>query len=233
MANTTRKVIQATAGLCMLCTGLSAHSAFVLQGGVTQSLSSVGNHFDDEILSQGIDQMNAGAQLRVSQDGYIDFYYIGALSGYTNSFTARDSAAFGTAEGLLTEHNESFNFTGYADFSIAVSANEAVDFSFTSDNGSALTPVDNFSGTNLQGLGILFADSQSGSLQQVLLGYDDQIFNDDDDFDDMLIRAEFRPGPGLPEPGDVTAVPLPAAVWLFAGGLGVLVGSVRVSARRT
>jgi hypothetical protein len=230
MANTTRKILQAAAGLCLLSTGTSAHSAFVLQGGVAQSLSSVGNHFDDEILSQGIDQFTAGAQLRVSQDGYIDFYYVGALSGYNNSFTAQDSV--GGGNGLLTEHNERFNFSGYADFSIAVSANEAVNFSFTSDNGSALTPVNNFSGTNLQGLGILFSSSQSGPLQQVLLGYDDQIFNDDDDFDDMMIRAEFRPGPSLPEGGFVSTVPLPAAVWLFAGGLGILVRTARGTARQ-
>jgi hypothetical protein len=231
MANTTtRKIIQAAAGLCLLCTGPAAHSAFVLQGGATQNLSSVGNHFDDEILSQGIDQFSAGAQLRVSQDGYIDFYYVGALSGYNNSFTAHDSTGGGS--GVLSEHNERFNFSGYDGFSIAVSADEAVNFSFTSDNGSALTPVDNFSGTNLKGLGILFDGSQSGSLSQVLLGYDDQIFNDDDDFDDMMILAEFRPGAGLPEGGLVSAVPLPAAVWLFAGGLGVLVRTARGAARQ-
>lgn len=231
MATTTRKIIQAAAGLGLLSTGTIANAAFLLQGGVTQDLSSVGNHFAGEILSQGIDQLSAGAQLRVTRDGYIDFYYVGAESGYNNSFTAQDT--IGDGSGLLTEHNEQFSFSGYADFSIAVSADEAVNFSFTSDNGSALTPVDNFSGTNLQGLGILFAGSQSGNLQQVLLGYDDQIYNDDDDFDDMMILAEFRSGPGLPEAGLVSAVPLPAAVWLFAGGLGALACTARGSARRT
>ncbi len=202
----------------------TAQAAFVVTGGSVQSLPIVDNSFNAEITGLGFDQMTSGAQLSVSQDGFIDFFYIGAESGFNNSFNAQSSALSGNNKGFLTEHNEGFNFSGYAGFTLAVSANEIVNFNFTSDNAQALTPVDNFSATNLQGLGI-YANSQSGSLMQVLLGYDDQIFNDDNDFEDMLVRAEFRPAQPSP-------VPLPAAVWLFGAGLAGLAGFVRKPSKR-
>jgi hypothetical protein len=132
--------------------------------------------------------------------------------------TAQGDAPSGNNKGFLTEHKEEFNFSGYAGFTIAVSANDMLNFSFTSDDATALTPVNNFTNTNLQGLGIYFDSSQSGSLQQVLPGCDDQTINDDNDFEAMLVRADFRPA---------SVVPLPAAVWLFGGGLLGLIGIAR------
>ena len=176
-----------------LSTAMPAGASLVVSGGSVQNLPITGNAFNTELISLGFSQMNAGGQLRVSQDGFIDFYYVGAESGFNNTFTAQGNALSGNNKGFLTEHDEAFNFSGYAGFTIAVSANDILNFSFTSDNATALTPVDNLSNTNLQGLGIYFDSSQSGSLQQVMLGYDDQTLNDDDDFEDMLVRADFRP----------------------------------------
>lgn len=201
-----------------LSTVMPAGASFVVSGGSDQSLPITGNDFNADLTALGFDTMTSGAQLSVSQDGFIDFYYIGAESGFNNSFTAQGSALSGNNKGFLTEHNEEFNFSGYAGFTIAVTANDILNFNFTSDDTTALTPVDNINASNLQGLGIYFDASQSGSLQQVLLGYDDQIFNDDDDFEDMLVRADFRPD---------TVVPLPAAFWLFGGGLLGLIGIAR------
>ena len=209
--------------LLLLAASMSAQAAFVIQGGATQGLPIADNKFNSELTALGFNQMTSGAQLRVSQDGFIDFSYIGAESGFNNSFTAQSNALSGNNKGFLTEHNEEFNFSGYAGFTIAVSANDILNFSFTSDDATALTPVDNFNGSNLQGLGIYFNSSQSGSLQQVLLGYDDQTIDDDNDFEDMLIRADFRPA---------SVVPLPAAVWLFGAGLAGLAGFARKSATR-
>jgi len=201
-----------------LSTAMPAGASFVVSGGSVQSLPITGNDFNAELISLGFSQMNAGGQLRVSQDGFIDFYYVGAESGFNNTFTAQGNALSGNNKGFLTEHNEAFDFSGYAGFTIAVSANDILNFSFTSDNATALTPVENLGNTNLQGLGIYFDPSQSGSLQQVLLGYDDQTINDDNDFEDMLVRADFRPA---------SAVPLPATIWLFGGGLLGLIGIAR------
>ena len=206
-----------------LSTAIPAGASLVVSGGAVQNLPITGNDFNTELVSLGFSQMNTGGQLRVSQDGFIDFYYVGAESSFNNTFTGQGNALSGNNKGFLTEHNEAFNFSGYAGFTIAVSANDILNFSFTSDNATALTPVDNFSNTNLQGLGIYFDSSQSGTLQQVMLGYDDQTLNDDDDFDDMLVRADFRPSGFRPS----TVVPLPAAIWLFGGGLLGLVGMAR------
>ena len=75
--------------------------------------------------------------------------------------------------------------------------------------------------TNLpSGLGIYFDPGASGPLQQVVLGYDDQTVEDDNDFNDMLVRADFRPA---------SVVPLPAAVWLFGSGL---IGLLAIFRRR-
>jgi hypothetical protein len=202
-----------TMGACM-----SAHAGFVIQGGSTQNLPIPGNVFNTDLSALGFSQMTSGGQLQVNQDGYVDFYYIGAESGFNNTFTAQSNALSGNNKGFLTEHNEAFNFSGYSGFSLAVSANDILDFSFTSDGSSALTPVDNFSNTNLSGLGVYFDPSQSSSLQQIVLGYDDQGINPDKDFNDMLVRADFRPA---------SVVPLPAAIWLFGSGLVGLVGVVR------
>jgi hypothetical protein len=218
------KGIRLAAGcMCLFMTGIctSAHAAFIIQGGSTQNLPIAGNAFNTELMARGLSQMTAGGQLRVSQDGFIDYYYIGAESLFNNTFMAQGNALSGNNKGFLTEHDEGFDFSGYAGFTIAVSANDVLDFRFTSDNGAALTPVDNFNSTNLEGLGIYFDPSQSGSLQQVVLGYDDQSMNDvydDNDFEDMLIRADFRPN---------AVVPVPAAAWLFASGLVGLVGVFR------
>lgn len=195
-----------------LSTAMPVGASFVVSGGAVQSLPITGNDFNADLTALGFDTLTSAAQLRVSQDGFVDFYYIGAESGFNDSFTAQGSA--------LTEHDEGFNFSGYADFTIAVSANDILNFNFTSDDASALTPVDNYNMTNLQGLGIYFDSGQTGSLQQVLLGYDDQIFNDDDDFEDMLVRADFRPS---------AVVPLPASVWLFGSGL---LGLIEISRRK-
>lgn len=201
-----------------LSTAMPAGASFVVSGGSDQRLPITGNDFNADLTALGFDTMTSGGQLRVSQDGFIDFYYIGAESGFNNSFTAQGDALSGNNKGFLTEHNEAFNFSGYAGFTIAVSANDILNFSFTSDDATALTPVNNFNNTNLQGLGIYYDSNQSGSLQQVVLGYDDQTINDDNDFEDMLVRADFRPD---------SVVPLPAAVWLFGGGLLGLVGMAR------
>ncbi len=215
----------ACTSLLALGASLSANAALVIDGGANQSLPIVNNSFNTQLSAAGFDQMASGAQLRVDQNGFIDFYYIGAESGFNNSFTAQGSSPGDT----LAEHNEGFNFAGYGNFTIAVSANDVVNFSFNSDAATALQPVDNASGSNLQGLGIYFNSSQNNPLLQVLLGYDDQTVNDDNDFEDMLIRADFRPSGDNVSPG--SPVPLPAAIWLFGAGLTGLAGFARRAAK--
>jgi hypothetical protein len=123
----------------------------------------------------------------------------------------------------MSEANETFNFNGYgSSLTINVSAGDILNFNFTSNGGSdALSPVDNYTGTSLQGLGIFTKGNPQlddfVSPLQVVLGYEDQFWinDDDDNHDDMLIRVDFLP------------VPVPATVWLFGSGLFGLVGVAR------
>jgi len=67
-------------------------------------------------------------------------------------------------------------------------------------------------------LGIMTPSDHSSSLMQLVLAYNDNaLYTGDSDFDDMLVRADFR----------VAAVPVPAAVWLFGSGLLGLIGMAR------
>ena len=204
----TRRFAAVCAGMVALITSLSANAAFVISaGGSIQGVPVPGNDFNTDLGDKGFNQMTTGAQLSVSQDGFVDFYYIAAESGFTNTLYNNN--------GFITEGNDPFNFDGYAMITVAVSADDVLDFSFQSASATALTPVDNLAGTNLEGLGIMTPGSRSPSLTQLVLAYNDGSI--DADFDDMLVRADFR----------VAAVPLPAAVWLFGSGLIGLIGMAR------
>jgi hypothetical protein len=203
---------------CLLATVTSqpASAAFVVDGGTTQGLPVAGNDFNSQLTMLGFSQMTSGGQLRVNRDGFIDFHLVGAESSYINSFSS------GTE--TLTENNQGFSSDGYGGFTITVSANDIVDFRFDSNSSGALKPVDNAAAVNLQRLGIFFGPSQGGEPGQVFLGYDDQLYSADHDFDDMLIRADFR----LRDDHNGSAVvPLPGAFWLFGAGLAALGGFAR------
>ena len=103
----------AWAGLINAAVVMSASAAFVVSGGSMQNLPVSGNDFNGDLAALGIDQVSTGAQLRVDQDGFVDFFYIGAESGFTNSFTAGTNT--------VTENNEDFNFSGYLLLGTAVS----------------------------------------------------------------------------------------------------------------
>ena len=198
------------AGAVALSASLPANAAFVLSGGSPPgSLPISSNDFNSDLQGEGFSQATIGAQLSVDQDGSVTFYYIAAESSFTNSFhSASDS---------MTENNDAFNFNGYDSITINVSAGDVLDFSFRSATASALTPVDNASGNNLEGLGIM----SDGGMSELVLAYNDNNpaglggGGMDTDYDDMLVRAEF------------SAVPVPAAVWLFGSGLLGLIGIAR------
>ena len=101
----------------------------------------------------------------------------------------------------------------------------------SSDGGSgALTPVDNLTGTNLQGLGLFINGDPYGPgygdpyapgygdpyvFTSVILGYDDQSIYDDDNHDDMMVLVEFTP------------IPVPPALLLFGSGILGMIGFAR------
>ena len=202
-----RRFTAVCAGAVTLIASLSANAAFVISGGASEPLPITNNNFNTQLDGLDFNQMATGAQLSVDMDGFVTFYYLAAESGYTNSFNSGSNT--------ITENNEGFDWDGWSSFTISVAANEIMDFSFTSATASALTPVDNASGTNLDGLGIM----TSTTLSDLVLAYNDNPrlsgTGMDADYDDMLVRAEF------------SAVPVPAAVWLFGSGLLGLMGIAR------
>ena len=186
----------------------ASNAALILSVTAPSPLLPIGNDFNTDMQGLGYDRMTTGAQLSVNQSGSVTFTYIAAESGYTNSFNLSSSS--------MTEANEAFDFNGHgSSLTINVTADDILNFNFTSDGIGALTPVNNFTGEKLEGLGI-FTKGSGSSHQQVILGYDDQWYSpDDNDHDDMMIRVDFNP------------VPVPAAVWLFGSGLIGLIGIAR------
>jgi len=190
-----------------LIASFPARAAFVFSGGMTELLPVTKNDFNAQLQGLGFDQMTTEAQLSVDMDGSVTFYYIAAEAAYINSFNYGSSST-------ITENNDSFNWDGWDSFTINVAAGEILDFSFTSVAVSALTPVDNVSSTNLEGLGIM----TGGSMSELVLAYNDNLLGiGDSDYDDMLVRAEFRS----------VEMPVPAAIWLFGSGLLGLIGIAR------
>lgn len=209
-ARKSRLLTTLCAGAIALSASLSANAAFVFSGGSVQPLPIAKNDFNSDLQGAGFNQMTTGAQLKVDMDGSVTFYYIAAESGFTNSFNSGSSS--------ITENNDNFNWDGWDSFTINVAAGDVLDFSFSSATASALTPVDNGAGTNLEGLGIMTGDNMS----ELVLAYNDNPRTSgtgmDADYDDMLVRAEFSGS---------SAVPVPAAVWLFGSGLAGLIGFAR------
>lgn len=214
------RVAVAWATLSFLSFSASVNASFVYSGGTSQALSTVvGNDYKANMMALGFDQMTTGAQLSVDQDGFIDFYFIAAESGYSNTFTVTDHVAGGTSSINEPPSNVTpFGFNGlpgYPTITIAVKAGEIVDLSF--DNGQTgvtKNTVINLTATKLFDLGLVANSAAGGPLNQIILAYDDQLSlpGFDDNHDDMMIRADFRP------------VPVPAAIWLLCSGLAGLFG---------
>ena len=201
------KELLTTVAVIALMASFSAKASFVFSGGVTDPLPVTKNDFNTQLQGLDFNEMTTEAQLSVDMDGSVTFYYIAAEAAFINSFNSGSSSA-------LTENNDSFNWDGWNSFTINVVAGEILDFSFTSAAVSALTPVDNASGANLYGLGIMTSTMTS----DLVLAYNDNLSGaGDSDYDDMLVRAEFKS----------VHMPVPAAVWLFGSGLLVLFGMSR------
>lgn len=204
----------------------ATQAAFVVTGGSTGGLPVSGNDYNGDLLGLGLDSMTQGGYLTVDQSGFVDFYLIGAESTYSDTFTVTEHPSMVTSGFTDPRDNDNstnpmtpFNFggvPGYTKITIAVTAGERLDFQFSNDtNNNVVDNTLDYLTGRLFDLGIVF-DSGAATLDQLVLAYDDQfsLFGDDN-HDDLLIRADFRP------------VPIPAAIWLFGAGLAGLIGVSR------
>jgi hypothetical protein len=202
-------VLALAASVLLSLVHLPARAAFVMNGGTDMNLPVAANDYNSDLMGLGFDTMRTEGYLSVDQSGFIDFYFIGAESFYSDTFTVTEHPSSVTSSITDPWFNSDgwrtpFDFggvTGYTPITIAVTAGERLDFQFSNSFDTA----NNLTGSRLLDLGIVY-DPGAPTLSQLVLAYDDEFFLDND-HDDLLIRADFRP------------VPVPPAVWLFTSGL--------------
>lgn len=145
-----------------------------------------------------------GASLALTGPGIVDFYYIGAESGYTNKFTATNGLQPAVTK---TESNESLfglplppigSLTYASGGTILASS-----WIFTS-NQSGIGGLGRAANIGQNGFGFFVPGNAVGSysnISTIYFGYDDQQFSgDDDNHDDLVMYATVRALPPVPEP---------------------------------
>ena len=160
------------------------------------------NAFQSELNSLGLfDYVTTGATMTLSGPALLTFHYMGAESSFVDHFSAGGGSVTGTETGGHPPNPIDNNFfDGVLIGSALYSGGPILDFIFTSSNPNALEPV--LIGS--PGFGIFIPDVSGPSLvpgtytsSQIYFGYDDQIFRDDDNHDDFIVRVTVAP---IPEP---------------------------------
>lgn len=152
------------------------------------------NDFAVDLANVGLTQLTTtGATITLSQDAQILFEFLGSESGFSDTF-------FTTGAAPNLSYTETSSPPGENHFSAPILI--GVDQLFAGN----LTHFLNFSSSGPgadatigdDGFGIFLPSNVvSGFLTNVLyFGYDDQINNQDDDHDDLIIRATVLPEPG-------------------------------------
>lgn len=172
-------------------------------------------------------------QLKATANGWVDFFYVGNEAAYTNTFNWGDGHTYSTAgkPDVFTAPHTSLG-------SMQVLANTFLDFSFCTSGGEAVNGTgrcarndsatslrrqynyDNNRGYRSIGFSSLSAydpntggrtfNGNPGVSNLWMIFWDDSGAKNDDNHDDMIIGARFRP---------VVAVPEPATLAVFTLGL--------------
>jgi PEP-CTERM motif-containing protein len=147
----------------------------------------------------GIDQYTLGASLGVDTAGTITYYYYGKEAGYRNDFWAGSLA-----------HSSGYSPTSQSLFGNPYEIGSLnvgpglLDFGFCAYSGDSNSPslVDCLSNGQNDARGLYSFQSIAYSIvgNSVWLFWDDSGAGPDDNHDDMLIRAVFRPDTNVPEP---------------------------------
>lgn len=175
MKNVTKPVLAALA----LCGAAPANAAAIIDFTSTTPISGL-NDFQSDLNLLGLSQVaTLGSSIMLNADSVITFEFLGSESGFSDtfatatlSFTEFTSFVDNFASPVLIG-SEGFNAGSLAGL-----------LNFTSSGGVPAT-------VGSDGFGIFLGpNAVSGDAYSVFyFGYDDQITNQDDDFDDFIVRA--------------------------------------------
>lgn len=147
------------------------------------------NEFHGALTGLGMDRYaSTGATMLLSDDAWIEFWFLGSESIFSDTFTAGPLSL-----NENTSYQDNFAapiYIGGAQFTAGSLLNKLV---FSSDRGVT-------AGIGHDGFGIFLRSAQTTGqgVTEFFLGYDDQIGSADDNHDDFVVRAVVS---AVPEPG--------------------------------
>jgi hypothetical protein len=186
------------AAIALILASSGANASFIAVDNVLPADSTIGvvgsNNFGGSLAGQGVLNYTLGASLGMAADGDgdVDFYYYGKEAGYRNVFSAAGgSVTYNTGYSPTLQNNFSTPiFIG----SMSVTGGATLDFRFCAYSGGnslvgclSNTQNDARGINSFQSIALNITDSVAWIL------WDDSGAGPDDNHDDMLIRAVFRP----------------------------------------
>lgn len=212
----TWNVVLATAAAATISTGASAATFSVLP-----EAPGGGNDFAGNMAALwGAGNVGYGvlSSVTTGTNEVLTFTRWGSESGYVNTFTATngvDTKSFKESADPWACGITSCGDSELREFTMSFSGTLASDaFKFTSNKGAPAS-------LGQTGMGLYY--DLTGSSMYAFLAYDDDGAGPDDNHDDFLVKVRARDL-------TVTAVPLPAAAWLFLSALG---GFVALGRKKT
>ncbi|MGQ0430506.1 MAG: PEP-CTERM sorting domain-containing protein [Gammaproteobacteria bacterium] len=194
----------------LLLTASVANATFVTVDNVNPNETTVGvvsnNNFLAQLAALGVTNYTLGVSLGAGTDGWVDFYYYGKEAGYRNIFLG---------DGGDLSYNTGFSpsFQNYFGSPISIGSMEVtggtvLDFGFCAYSSSTtlvgcLTNAQN----DARGINSFQSIAFNVTDWNTWIFWDDSGAGPDDNHDDMLIRAVFRPR-SVSEPGTLALLGL-------------------------
>lgn len=210
-----KTVLAALATFASLSMSVSADAAAIITfDGKTPIHQS--NDFRSQLSNLGLTKYDTtGASIFLTENSVITFHLLGSESGFNDSFFTISAPNLMKGESSPFQNNfGSPILIGSANFSAGSLAGL---LNFSSVGGKAATVGQN-------GFAIFLGNKQKtgADLSTFYFGYDDQVTQADNDYDDMIIRATVT-----------SAVPEPATWAMLLLGFGAIGGVMRVNRRKT